>query len=214
MGNACSFIEGGEWIESWEWEVEFSDRHWRDPGFSQTDSHPVVCVSWNDAQGYVHWLSGKTGEKYRLPSEAEWKYVARAGTKTARYWGESVSGQCRYANGADRTALRHNIGWTTVDCDDGHYGTAPVGRFQANGYKLHDVPGNVSEWVEDCWNDSYAGAPRDGSAGMSGNCSRRVLRGGSWFDAPRSLRSADRYRITSGDRYDDAGFRVARTLTP
>ena len=102
-GNACWTHEGGEWKER-------SGRHWRNPEFRQTDNHPVVCVDWNDAQAYVRWLSGKTGEDYRLLSEAEWEHVARAGTTTARYWGEGESGQCRYANGADRTAERYNSG--------------------------------------------------------------------------------------------------------
>ena len=208
MGNACWTHEGGEWKER-------SGRHWKSPGFSQTDSHPVVCVNWNDAQAYVRWLSGRTGEEYRLLSESEWEYVARAGTRTARYWGESERGQCRYANGADRTAKRHNSGWTTAaDCDDGHYRTAPVGSYEANGFGLRDVLGNVWEWVEDCWNGSYAGAPRDGSAWKSGECGRRVLRGGSWSSFPGYLRSAYRGRLTSGGRYFYAGLRVARTLTP
>ena len=174
MGDSC-----------WEWDGEWkerSGRNWKSPGYSQTDEHPVVCVSWNDAKAYVRWLSGKTGKEYRLLSEAEWEYVARAGTGTARYWGEGESGQCRYANGADREAKRHNSGWTVADCDDGYYRTAPVGSFQANEYKLHDVLGNVWEWTEDCWNESYTGALSDGSAWRSGNCSRRVLRGGSWVN--------------------------------
>ena len=207
MGNACWTYEGGEWKER-------SGRHWKSPGFSQTDGHPVGCVSWDDAKAYVGWLSGETGEEYRLLSEAEWEYVARAGTETARYWGESERGQCRYANGADRTAKRHNSGWTTVDCDDGHYRTAPVGSYEANGFGLHDVLGNVWEWTEDCWNGSYWGAPRDGSAWTSGDCYRRVLRGGSWNYVPWFLRSADRVRGTTGIRFDDYSFRVARTLTP
>ena len=207
MGNNCWTYEGGEWKER-------SGRHWRSPGFSQTDSHPVVCVDWNDAKAYVRWLSGKTGEEYRLPSEAEWEYVARAGTRTARYWGESERGQCRYANGADRTAKRRNSGWTTADCDDGYYQTAPVGTYEANGFGLNDVMGNVWEWTEDCWNGSYAGAPRDGSAWTSGDCGRRVLRGGSWLLNPGNLRSAFRSRITTGIRNNNLGFRVARTLTP
>ena len=206
-GNSCWVYDGEVWKER-------SGRHWKSPGFRQTDDHPVVCVNWNDAQAYVRWLSGRTGKKYRLLSEAEWEYVARAGTRTARYWGEGESGQCVYANGADRTAKRHNSGWTVADCDDGHYQTAPVGSFHANGYKLHDVLGNVWEWTEDCWNDSYQGAPRDGSAWTSGECGRRVLRGGSWSDVPGFLRSANRSRDTAGFRFNYDGFRVARTLTP
>ena len=204
-GNNCWSYESGEWKAR-------SGRHWRDPGFSQTDEHPVVCVRWNDAQAYVRWLSGETGEAYRLPSEAEWEYVARAGTRTAWYWGESESGQCRYANGADEAS--GDLGGGKARCNDGHARTSPVGSYEANGYGLHDVLGNVWESVQDCWNGSYAGAPRDGSAWMSGECGRRVLRGGSWYVDPRNLRSADRGRYWSGNRVNLIGFRVARTLTP
>ena len=201
MGGSC-----------WEWDGEWkehSGRNWKSPGYSQTDEHPVVCVSWDDAKAYVRWLSGKTGKEYRLLSEAEWEYVARAGTVTARYWGESETGQCRYANGADET-----YGWTEAFCDDGYARTAPVGSYQANGFGLHDVLGNVYEWTEDCWNESYTGAPSDGSAWETGNCSRRVLRGGSWDILPRDLRSAFRYGYSTGSRVINLGFRVARTLTP
>ena len=203
MGNACWTYENGGFEER-------SGRHWRDPGFRQTDEHPVVCVDWDDAQAYVRWLSRETGETYRLLSEAEWEYAARAGTRTAWYWGESGRGQCRYANGADAST---DFDWRT-GCNDGHARTSPVGSFQANGYKLHDVLGNVWEWTEDCWNESYRGAPRDGSAWTSGDCGRRVLRGGSWDNSPRLLRSASRYRYSTGYRYVILGFRVARTLTP
>ena len=202
MGNACWTYEGGEWKER-------SGRHWRSPGFSQTDSHPVVCVNWSDAKAYVRWLSGETGEAYRLLSEAEWEYVARAGTRTARYWGEDERGQCRYANGVDET-----FGWSGAFCEDGHARTAPVGSYEANPFGLYDVHGNVGEWVEDCWNDSYYGAPSNGSAWESGECGRRVLRGGSWSYGPWDLRAANRLRNTSGVRDYDLGFRVARTLTP
>ena len=213
-GDSCMTYEQeeGEWEEG-EWE-ERSGRNWRNPGFRQTDEHPVVCVSWEDAQAYVRWLSVETGEAYRLLSEAEWEYVARGGTETARYWGESESGQCHHANGADMEAKRHASGWTVVDCDDGYYRTSPVGTFSANRWKLHDVLGNAWEWVEDCWNDSYAGAPGDGSAWESGNCGVRVLRGGSWVSQPRDLRSAGRSGDTPGSRGGNVGFRVARTLTP
>ena len=205
MGNSCRKYEGGEWGDR-------SGRDWRDPGFVQTDGHPAVCVDWNDAKSYVRWLSRETGEGYRLLSESEWEYVARAKTKTSRYWGESEVGQCGYANGADREAKRRNSGWTTVDCDDGYYRTAPVGSFRANDWELHDVLGNVWEWVEDCWNESYRGAPNDGSAWESGDCDFRVLRGGSWLNAPRLLRSAYRDRVNTGFRSNFDGFRVARTL--
>ena len=220
-GGSCWTYEDGKWKEregrNWEnhgkWR-EQGGRNWENPGYGQTDEHPAVCVNWEDAKAYVGWLSKETGKEYRLLSEAEWEYAARGGSGTARYWGEGS--QCRYANGADRALKERYSGWkkNVAPCSDGHVHTAPVGSFGANGYGLHDVVGNVWEWVEDCWNGSYAGAPSDGSARESGDCSRRVHRGGSWFNAPWSLRSADRLRLTSGDRHSDSGFRVARTLTP
>ena len=208
MGDSC-----WEWHGEWK---EHSGRSWRKPGFRQTDEHPVVCVSWNDAKAYVEWLSDKTGKAYRLLSEAEWEYVARGGTGTARYWGEGEAGQCGNANGGDEALKRQDSGWKwkIASCDDGNARTSPVGRYEANGFGLHDVLGNVREWVEDCWNDSYDGAPTDGSAWESGDCSRRVVRGGSWVNSPRNLRSADRYWNAAGYRYSIFGFRVARTLTP
>ena len=206
-GDSCWTYEDGEWRIG-------GGRNWEDPGFGQTDGHPVVCVNWEDAKGYVEWLSRETGEEYRLLSEAEWEYVARGGSGTARYWGKD--GQCRYANGADR-ALKgrySDLEWEVASCNDGHVHTAPVGSFAPNGFGLYDVLGNVWEWVEDCWNKSYAGAPSDGHAWESGNCGRRVLRGGSWSHFPRFLRSASRYWDTPGSRNYNDGFRVARTLTP
>ena len=163
-------------------------------------SRPAINVSWDDAKAYVRWLSRKTGEEYRLLSESEWEYVARAGTRTRYWWGDGI--------GRNRTNC-HGEG-----CGDSYKYTAPVGSFSANAFGLHDVHGNVWEWVEDCWNGSYAGAPEDGSAWESGECGRRVLRGGSWVSGPGNLRSALRSRYTSGNRNYINGFRVARTLTP
>ena len=194
-----------------KWEEE-SGRSWRDPGFRQTERDPVVCVSWKAAHAYTEWRPRQTDKTYRLLSDAEWEYVARAGTKTARYWGEREDGQCRYANGADQTAKQDNIGRTVAACDDGHYRTAPVGSYQANGFRLYDMLGNVWEWVQDCWNDGYAGAPSDGRVWERGDCSRRVLRGGSWFAGPRFLRSAARGRNTPDNRFSVNGFRIARNL--
>ena len=204
-GNSCWFWDSNE-----EKAVEGSGRNWRNPGFEQTDRHPVVCVSWDDAQAYVRWLSRETGEGYRLLSESEWEYVARAGTRTARYWGESESGQCRYGNGADASTT---FDWR-VSCSDGHARTSPVGTYTGNGFGLHDVLGNVYEWVQDCWNKNYDGAPRDGGAWERGDCSLRVARGGSWYVVPRYLRSAFRDWITTGLRSNLLGFRIARTLAP
>ena len=206
-GNLCWTYEDGEWEER-------SGRSWRNPAYDQTDAHPVVCVRRVDAEAYVRWLSRETGQRYRLLSEAEWEYVARGGTSTARYWGEGEAGQCRHANGADR-ALKRRYGdwkWTLVSCDDGYAHTAPAGTFSPNGFGVHDVMGNVWEWVEDCWNGDYTGAPSNGRAWESGDCSRRVLRGGSWYSGPRYLRSANRIRNPAGYRNSGVGFRVARTL--
>ena len=173
---------------------------------------PVINVSWNDAQAYVQWLSNKTGAEYHLLSESEWEYVARAGTNTARYWGESSRAQCRYANGADETARRYHNNWPVEACDDGHYHTAPVGTYTANAFGLCDVLGNVWEWTQDCWNDNYSNVSGDGSARESGNCSMRVLRGGSYVSGPRFLRSAYRIGETSELRDGGLGFRVARSF--
>ena len=176
-------------------------------------SRPVLNVSWEDAQEYVRWLSRETGEEYRLLSEAEWEHMARAGTQTARYWGESESGQCRYGNGYDRTGHAElEFSWERVACSDGYVRTAPVGLFEPNAFGLYDVLGNVWEWTQDCWNDSYSGAPIDGSAWRSGDCSARVLRGGSWGGRPRFLRSALRGGLSAGSRFNSLGFRVARTI--
>ena len=191
-----------------------ADRHWG------RERRPVLYVSWEDAQAYVSWLSGLTGQPYRLLSEAEWEYVARAGTATARYWGEDVSELCRYANGAGGgprarsfRGLRFSRGsGSEPPCNDGYGGTAPVGSFAPNAFGLYDVLGNVSEWTQDCWNDSYAGAPTDGSAWESGDCDRRVLRGGSWFITAWFLRSANRSRSAPDTRDMYYGFRVARVL--
>lgn len=192
--------------------------NWRNTGYSQTDSHPVVCVSWTDARAYVAWLSEQTGKSYRLPSEAEWEYAARAGTTSARYWGSSEDDGCAYANGADRSGETDLAGWAIADCHDGHTYSAVVGSFKPNAFGLHDMLGNVAEWVADCWNDAYDGAPTDGSAWTSGDCSRPILRGASWHDDPRFLRSANRYGFYAAGpdsknvRYRNFGFRVARTL--
>ncbi len=206
--SPCWTVEGDKWKEKSE-----SREDWRHPGFSQGDAHPVVCVSWGDAQSYVKWLSVKTEEEYRLLSESEWEYVARAGTSTSSYWGDGERGQCRHANGADRAAKRRYSDWKAASCDDGSVYTAAVGSYEENGYGLHDVLGNVAEWTSDCWNESYAGAPRDGSAWGRGVCSSRVVRGGNWSYKSQSLRSANRWKFPIGLRNNRLGFRIARTLT-
>jgi len=175
---------------------------------------PVIDVSWEDAQAYVQWLSREAGEPYRLLTEAEWEYAARGGTRTARFWGPSESEQCRHGNGYDRAGEAEDLAWSPADCSDGFARTAPVGSFQPNAFGLYDMLGNVWELTEDCWNGDYHGAPADGSAWRSGDCSIRVLRGGSWWNAPWYLRSASRYAGTVAYRNYSIGFRVARAVDP
>ena len=165
---------------------------------------PVIEVIWNDAKSYVRWLIGKTGKRYRLLSESEWEYAARAGTRTPFHTGRTIStDQANYSGNYTYGSGRKGVYRKK---------TVPVGSFDANGFGLHDMHGNVWEWVEDCWNGSYAGAPSDGRAWESGSCGRRVSRGGSWYNSPWYLRSADRSRVDSGVRISYNGFRVARTL--
>jgi formylglycine-generating enzyme required for sulfatase activity len=159
------------------------------------DDRPVENVSWDDAQTFVARLSERTGRRYRLPSEAEWEYAARAGSTTA------------YPFGSDASRLG-TFAWFTANSGGT---TQPVGRLQPNAFGLYDMLGNVWEWTEDCWNGSYAGAPTDGRAWTAGECGRRVLRGGSWSGNPRNVRAAYRYGFTSALRFSDYGFRVART---
>ena len=161
---------------------------------------------------YAEWLSAQTGERYRLPTEAEWEYAARAGSESKFHFGNDASQLCRYGNHADTST---DFDWRNTACSDGvGKRTATVGSYQPNAFELHDVHGNLWEWVQDCWNGSYQGAPTDGSAWTSGDCERRVLRGGSWDNLPEFLRAALRFRYSTGLRFFYLGFRVARTLTP
>jgi formylglycine-generating enzyme required for sulfatase activity len=184
---------------------------WRNPGFEQQDDHPVVCVTFGETLGYAAWLSGKTGQKYRLLSEAEYEYVNRAGGSGAYFWGNDPQAGCRYANMRDGS-LKNRF-FRVIDivrCDDGYVFTSPVGRFEPNPFGLYDTTGNVLSWTVDCYHSSYLGAPTDGSAWTSGgDCSAHVVRGGSWFNPPRDLRAAFRAHASTAD--NDAGFRLART---
>jgi formylglycine-generating enzyme required for sulfatase activity len=165
----------------------------------------VVCVSWDDANAYANWLAKKTGTPYRLPSEAEWEYAARASTTTPFWWGSSITpsqanydGNYVYAGGSKGVYRQ---------------GTVLVSSFAANPWGLYNVHGNAWQWTADCWHDNYTGAPADGSAWTTGDCSRgRVVRGGSWDFLPRYLRAAFRYRGTAENL--SSGFRLARTLPP
>jgi formylglycine-generating enzyme required for sulfatase activity len=202
---AKSFAAGKFAVTFHEWDacVAASGCKWwaEDQGWGRGNL-PVINVSWYDTQEYVAWLSRKTGKTYRLLSEAEREYVARAGTTTPFWWGTSIStSQANF----DGKGTRYR---------SGQVGTVPVNSFEANPWGLYNVHGNVWEWVEDCGHENYQGAPTDGSAWTTGECSLRVLRGGSWRDSPRYLRSA--YRLVSSPyfRHTIIGFRLARTLGP
>lgn len=186
---------------------------WHRPGFPQDDRHPVTCVSWEDAVAYLDWLSRSTGKRYRLPSEAEWEYAARAGTDAPRFWGVDGHAACAHANGADirlRTTLGSARDWDAADCDDGHVHTAPAGSYRANGFGLHDMLGNAAEWTADCWNPDYRNAPADGRARADGDCWMRAVRGGAWDEGPAGLRAAYRVGSPVVIRVYTRGFRVAR----
>jgi formylglycine-generating enzyme required for sulfatase activity len=175
---------------------------------------PASCVSFQDALAYVQWLSAKAGVRYRLPSEAEWEYAARAGSRTLRPWGDDAESGCDFANTYDLVAAaRYRLGWPEAPCRDGYADLAPVGQFAANAFGLQDMIGNVREWVQDCATGSYVGRPRDARAWeWIGGCGERVQRGGSWLTPPDQARSAARSGAPAGERAADAGFRVARDL--
>jgi len=192
------------WKDS-KWQLA-AGLNWRNPGFKQGDDHPVVCVSGNDALAYVKWLSQQTGQNYRLPSEAEWEYAARAGTTGARYWGEDPNRACGYANVADQT-----LGWTLMhECRDGYSHTAPVGTFQANAWKLNDMLGNVWEWTCSAYAEEYDGS--ESRCADQETTGPLAVRGGAWNNSPAWVRSASRNRSTPALRSNARGFRLARSL--
>jgi formylglycine-generating enzyme required for sulfatase activity len=186
-----------------------SDCSWHSPGYDQEGSHPVVCVSWDDAMAYADWMARKTGKPYRLLSEAEFEYAARGRTSPGtypRFWfGDNEKDLCRHANFNDRSR-------GSIACDDGYFFTSPAGHYKPNAFGLYDMAGNAWQWIADCWHDSYDGAPADGSAWTAGACKKgRVVRGGSFGDYPWALRAAYRGAKTASN---EVGFRVARTLAP
>lgn len=188
----------------------------RDPGFEQQDNHPVLCVNWDDAQAYVAWLNAQSGGGYRLLSEAEWEYVARAGTTATFPWGPSADDGCADANLGDATMhdkyARVLSDYPLAACRDGALNTAPVGSYRANAFGLHDLIANTGEWVEDCATMSYDTLPADGSADVGGDCSRRIVRSGSWGSQIKDTRVANRTRYPVSHVDDSIGIRVAKTL--
>ncbi len=205
----------------WRGEVVMFGGDWTDPDYGRppTPNEPVVCVSWHDAKAYTLWLSGKTGERYRLLSEAEWEYVARDGTQSTWSWGEESGYACKTGNVFDRKAAqtdyaKKHSSWKPVNCDDGFERVAPVGSFPANGFGLQDLGGNVWEWNEDCslWlydDEDVNEQPNQ----VSGHCDRRSVKGGSWFSMISRHRPAFRGRDPEDLASHIFGFRVARDLT-
>jgi formylglycine-generating enzyme required for sulfatase activity len=189
------------------WEDDYA-------GHPAADRLPVVNVSWNDARAYADWLSQRTGKHYRLPSEAEFEYALRGGTDSRYWWGngapkalvENVTG------GGDRSPNRRRWNHAFPRYRDGYWGPAPAMSFAANPFGLYDIDGNVSEWVQDCWHDSYIRAPVDGSAWVNPGCGMRVVRGGSWGSSPEQVRSAYRQGTDADQRSGRVGFRVLRQL--
>lgn len=215
---------------------EFDSRKsWRDPGFPQTDPHPVVCVSWDDAISYAQWLAALTGKPYSLPNEAHWEYSARGGSSTARWWGDSAIEQCHYANGADASAKQRFTNLDAVECRDGYVFTSPVGSFAPNPVGLYDMLGNAWQWTSDCWASDYTKAPTEASTVLLNlgdlaqtklanvnkgskvvlgvgivDCSAHTQRGGAWDEKPRALRAGIRLAISTDLRFSHSGFRVFR----
>lgn len=178
---------------------------------AETDRNPVVDVGWRAAVTYTDWLTKQTGHTYRLPTEAEWEYAARAGATTPYVFGSDPNQLCKYGNVADQTTRKSFIGWDAVDCNDGVLRTAPVGQYLPNAFGLYDVHGNAAEWVLDCWHMSYENAPSDGRAWLrNGQCTDHVVRGGSWADAADGVRLSDRRPASTPG--DSRGFRVVREL--
>ena len=183
-----------------------------DTGF-EGGQYPASGVSWEGAVAYAQWLSGITGKPYRLLTETEWEYAARAGLPRFRFFGMTPEQLCRVANVYDlRSKAEFEFDWEYAACDDGFAGLAPVGSKQPNAFGLHDMLGNVSEWTQDCHNLSWRFAKLDGSAWLEGDCLQRAYRGGSWLaNEPRYLRTPDRYRYYRA-KSDDLGFRVGLSL--
>jgi len=196
---------GRAWgAKGWEWNEDVS---WRKPGFEQTDAHPVVLVSWNDATAFCKWVSRKEGRTYGLPTEAQWEYACRAGSSTAYWWGDEMDDTGKVANVADSPRWNAAEGYKAMRMDDGFKYTAPAGHYRANAFGLYDMIGNVWEWCSDWKGDYEAGSQVDPVGPSTG--SARVLRGGSWGDAAGNCRCAFRCWVRPADRNSYGGFRVS-----
>jgi formylglycine-generating enzyme required for sulfatase activity len=207
--GSCFVLASGAWKPD-------PKASWQAPGHDVTPEQPATCLSADDFDAYLAWLSAQTGHRYRFPTEAEWEYVARDGLAEAAVLTPKSATACRQLNAGDASfsAVR-GPGWPTFGCDDGYAATAPVGRFPPNGLGLHDLLGNVAEFVADCFTTSHDGAPTDGSARVdAGGCAIRVVKGASWAAEPGSLRPAVRQGIPRDLRGDGHGLRVVRELEP
>jgi formylglycine-generating enzyme len=204
-GKGCRIFKHTDW--------QFDpDADWQNPGFSQTDNDPVVCVSWNDAQKYIAWLNSKFAgtsvHRYRLPTEEEWEYAARAGTTTPAYWGDNRQEQCKYENARDKSASVLDPDAPLAPCDDGFVWTSPVGSFKPNPWGLYDMLGDANQWTSSCPRD-YRWADDD----IRGkNCSAKTIRGASWATIPFAVRAAARGGASVDSRNSTNGFRVAATI--
>ncbi|WP_087047522.1 formylglycine-generating enzyme family protein [Caballeronia ptereochthonis] len=207
-GKGCMTFKRTDW--------DFvSDADWQNPGFPQTDDDPVVCVSWNDVQQYIEWLNkklaGKTVHRYRLPTQKEWEYAARAGTTTPTYWGSSRQEQCRYENARDETAKALGPDYPVAPCDDHFLWTSPVGSFLPNRWGLYDMLGNATQWMADCSENSgklFAYLPPVPES----KCRGHDLRGGSWASIPIGVRAANGTGSYTNLRNSAHGFRLAVDL--
>ncbi len=210
-GNSGCFVwsDGGGISRSaarWQWD---ESKNWRNPGYAQTSEHPVSCVSWNDADRYAKWLAQRTGRPYALPSEAEWELAARAGSQSVFGDATTAQGLCASANVADRTESPSGSKWSNrISCHDNYWYSAPVASYQANGFGLFDMQGNVWEWVEDIWSNDFSNTPRDGSANTRGSSDAHVLRGGGWDSEAKRARLSSRSRGGSTGRASMTGFRL------
>ena len=199
--GGCYTISGGK-------EVLNSAATWKNPDFYQSKKDPVVCVSWNDAQAFTAWLSGSSGEKYRLPTEAEWEFAARSGGKQEKYAGTNNDADLyRFANFCDAKCI---YDWKDPSQKDGYWSTAPVGKYEPNGFGLYDMSGNVSEWMQDFYaDDYYANSPKMNPKGPNAGASHSV-RGGSWRSQKNALTTTARTSAETSSAYDNIGFRVCR----
>jgi formylglycine-generating enzyme required for sulfatase activity len=206
------------WNDALQRYDDDDNRTWKLPGVpaKPKPQHPVSCVSWQDAKLYVAWLADSTGLPYRLPTEAEWEYAARAGSDTLYPWGNNPHQGCAWVNAYDLDSIeKYPLAWTHMACRDGFEGVAPVGSLKPNAFGLHDMLGNVWEFAEDCATKSHIGRPKDGSAWVwEGGCERIIQRGGGWMTSVARIRPGYHGDANATHRFDFGGFRVARDLTP